>query len=102
MSIGEPAIVMLAMSSFVGFAYTVRVIANAVVKHREQDRKIAELGAVAVSDERLARIESAVEAIAIEVERISEGQRFTTRLLTEQPHHPSLSLPRPGKFDTPH
>lgn len=32
---------------------------------------------------RLDRIERAVEAVAIEVERISEGQRFTTRLLSE-------------------
>ena len=31
--------------------------------------------------QRLAAIESAVESIAIEVERISESQRFTTRLL---------------------
>ncbi len=35
------------------------------------------------ADARLARIEAAVEAIAIEVERVSEGQRFTTRLLAE-------------------
>src|SRR4029078_1918760 len=35
------------------------------------------------SAERLARVENAVEAIAIEVERISEGQRFVTRLLAE-------------------
>jgi hypothetical protein len=35
-------------------------------------------------EQRLARIESAVEAIAIEVERISEGQRFTTKLLSER------------------
>lgn len=32
---------------------------------------------------RLERIERAVEAIAIEVERVSEGQRFTTRLLSD-------------------
>ena len=32
---------------------------------------------------RLDRIEQAVEAVAIEVERISEGQRFVTRLLSE-------------------
>ena len=32
---------------------------------------------------RLDRIEQAVEAIAVEVERISEGQRFTTKLLSE-------------------
>ena len=34
------------------------------------------------SGERLQRIEQAVDAMAIEIERISEGQRFTTRLLT--------------------
>jgi hypothetical protein len=33
---------------------------------------------------RLERIEQAVDAVAVEVERISEGQRFTTRLLTER------------------
>lgn len=33
---------------------------------------------------RLERMEAAIDAIAIEVERISEGQRFTTRLLTER------------------
>lgn len=33
--------------------------------------------------QRLDRIEQAVEAVAIEVERISEGQRFVTRLLSE-------------------
>jgi len=35
-------------------------------------------------DSRLKRIENAVEAIAIEVERISENQRFTTKLLSER------------------
>ena len=32
---------------------------------------------------RLERIEQAVEAIAVEVERVSEGQRFVTRLMSE-------------------
>jgi hypothetical protein len=36
------------------------------------------------SDERLERIEQAIEAMAIEVERISEGQRFVTRLLSDR------------------
>ncbi|MCU0635152.1 MAG: hypothetical protein MUE41_09785 [Gemmatimonadaceae bacterium] len=35
-------------------------------------------------DARLARIEAAVEAVSLEVERISEGQRFTTKLLSER------------------
>jgi hypothetical protein len=34
--------------------------------------------------ERLARVEQIVEATAIEIERISEGQRFTTKLLGEK------------------
>ncbi|MEX2178564.1 MAG: hypothetical protein WD801_07625 [Gemmatimonadaceae bacterium] len=34
-------------------------------------------------DARLQRIEQAVDAVAIEVERVGEGQRFMTRTLTE-------------------
>jgi hypothetical protein len=33
---------------------------------------------------RIARVEQIVESTAIEIERISEGQRFTTRLLSEK------------------
>jgi hypothetical protein len=36
---------------------------------------------------RLERIEAAVDAIAIEVERISESQRFAARLQSEQQSH---------------
>ena len=93
---------MLGMSSFAVFGYTVRTIANVILRRREQDGRVAESGAAAVTEERLARIEAAVESIAIEVERISEGQRFTTRLLTEQKQPAPIALPRPGKFDTPH
>ncbi|HEY3133037.1 MAG TPA: hypothetical protein VGJ47_00280 [Gemmatimonadaceae bacterium] len=32
---------------------------------------------------RLERIEQALDSVAVEVERISEGQRFTTKLLSE-------------------
>lgn len=39
----------------------------------------------------LAQLNHAVEAIAVEVERISEGQRFTTRLLSEQHKLPVAS-----------
>jgi hypothetical protein len=34
--------------------------------------------------ERLARLENSVDAAAVEVERISEGQRFTTKLLADR------------------
>lgn len=41
---------------------------------------------------RLERIEQAVEAIAIEVERVSEGQRFVTKLMSEA-REPARVLP---------
>ena len=34
--------------------------------------------------ERLARLENATDAVAVEVERISEAQRFTSKLLAER------------------
>ena len=39
---------------------------------------------------RLDRIERAVESVAVEVERISEGQRFVTRVLAERAEHAKL------------
>lgn len=41
-------------------------------------------GSVAQLDERLSRMEQAIEAMAVEMERVSEGQRFTTKLLAER------------------
>jgi hypothetical protein len=43
------------------------------------------------------RLERAVDAIALEVERISEGQRFVTRLLAES----SSQRQSPHRLDTP-
>jgi hypothetical protein len=36
------------------------------------------------TDHRLERIEQAIDAMAVEVERISEGQRFVTKLLSDR------------------
>lgn len=35
-------------------------------------------------DDRLRRIEQSIEAMAIEMERVGEGQRFVTKLLAER------------------
>lgn len=45
---------------------------------------------------RLERIEQAVDAIAIEVERVSEAQRFQTRLMTEARALPGAPAPDVG------
>ena len=44
----------------------------------------------AESAQRLERLEASVDAIAIEIERISEGQRFVTKLLSES--QPALKI----------
>jgi len=44
---------------------------------------------------RLERMEQAIDSIAVEVERISENQRFTTKLLTENARSEASSRPQP-------
>lgn len=46
------------------------------------------------ADLRLERVEQAVDAIAVEIERISEGQRFVTQLLSK-PAPNALGVPQP-------
>ena len=46
--------------------------------------------------QRLERIEQSMEAVAIEVERVTEGQRFLTKLLTESKAPPVLAGPAAG------
>ena len=70
----------------VSFFTTVIVLALGIPLVRAYTRRRERHGTPLLSDveqgARLARIESAVESMAIEIERISEGQRFTTQLLT--------------------
>ena len=44
---------------------------------------------------RLERIEQAIDAMSIEVERIAEGQRFVTRIMTDRPAE-RVALPLRG------
>jgi hypothetical protein len=65
-------------------------------------------GEVAIGDDRLARLETAIDAIAVEMERIGEGQRFVTKLLAEparEVERPSASSrrdPLPARPGRPH
>ena len=77
----EALAIMATMLSLVGI---VGAIANAWIKTREarasggSSRELREIA------ERLSRLEQGMDAVALEVERISEGQRFTSRLLAER------------------
>ena len=55
-----------------------------------------------VSEARLNQLVNAVDAIALEVERISEAQRFTARLLAERQAPPSPLAHRDPGVTTPH
>jgi hypothetical protein len=79
----DPAKVIIAVSLFVSMAYSVSAIARAAVAHKKEELRQRD-SVPSVTEARLGRIEQAVDAIALEVERISEGQRFTTKLLSEQ------------------
>ena len=69
-------------------AFAINAIARAwVVRGRDEARLVNETS-TPVPDARLARLERAVESIALEVERISESQRFSSRALArEAPDH---------------
>ena len=69
---------------FFAFSMTALItVARLITRYMEFRRRPA-LDTTAL-EERMARIEQIVEATSIEVERISEGQRFVTRILAERP-----------------
>ena len=97
---------LIPLAGVLGFFVTSVWMLKVYLGHRERTRTIAQTKAGgAASDERLARVEQAVEAIAIEIERVSEGQRFVTKLLNERAHplmsEAPVAMPV-RRVDTPH
>jgi predicted PurR-regulated permease PerM len=71
---------------FAGIAGTIAVLIVLMFLGRKRWRKVARRYQPlmpAADSERLQRLEQGIEAMAIEIERISEGQRFVTKLLAE-------------------
>lgn len=52
--------------------------------------KARELGNSGLNDSRLEQLQQSVDSIAIEVERITEAQRFTAKLMAERAEEPRL------------
>lgn len=67
------------LAAGIGIAMAIGWIRRRRRQHREEARALR-----GVDPGQIARLEQAVDAIAIEVERIAEGQRFTTKLMAEQ------------------
>jgi len=72
----------------IGMTVTISMVVAGVARVLEARRR-DRLGSdeVAAIDARLRRIEEAIDAMATEVERVSEGQRFTSRLLADREAH---------------
>ena len=74
---GEVAIVAIIFGTTAG---TVLSLAKMKMRSMQQRSQVADPQV----DERLYRIEQAVDAMAVEIERMAESQRFTARLLSER------------------
>jgi len=94
---------------FVGIITTIGCSTGVVMEWMKYRHKSGGLGKDAAARldeiaERLARLDTAMDAVSIEVERISEGQRFTSKLLAERGAPSSAAIERgraPGST-TPH
>jgi hypothetical protein len=76
------------------------VVAKMWFSHKEKMAGLAAPRGTAMIDARLERVEQAVESIAIEMERVSEGQRFVTKILTDRAPGAPGQLP-PGQARDP-
>ena len=59
------------------------MLAAALIRRFRQKRRQGQPAAAGIQPERMTRLEQSIDAIAVEVERISEGQRFTAKLMAE-------------------
>lgn len=79
--------VVTAMGCFTGIVTT-------WIKYRAKRVVSADLTArLAEISDRMAKLDNAVDAMAVEVERISEGQRFVTKVLAERGSTPAIGDP---------
>lgn len=73
------------------FMFTVLMpIAVGIVLRLVRGARIPSQTSDPAANARLDRLEQSVDAIAIEIERISEGQRFITKILSDRPSSSSI------------
>lgn len=72
------------------------VLLTALILWHRRKMRVPQSGPARETDARIVRIENAIESIAVEVERISEGQRFTSRMLADGA---AVPIAVPDRFD---
>jgi hypothetical protein len=92
-------IIVPAVFSIVGFVTALRLW----FRHREKMAELSGTRRTPDADDRLTRLEQAVDAIAVEMERVGEGQRFITKVLADRVPDAAHDAPsRSGRVITPH
>jgi hypothetical protein len=88
---------------FTGLMATLGCVTKIILTiiNRRRAATAATLPALEEIAQRLGRMEQALDATAVEVERISEAQRFTTKLLVERGHQGAIENAR-ARVVTPH
>lgn len=73
------------IAGVIGVTISISMVAMAVAKMvSSRRRKELPDSTIARLQERLERMELAIDAMATEVERVAEGQRFTSKLLADR------------------
>ncbi|HUX35150.1 MAG TPA: hypothetical protein VMV51_14855 [Gemmatimonadaceae bacterium] len=88
------------MTGLICSTVVILAIAKAFIRRRSGPASPLSTAETAFTD-RLERMERAIDTVALEVERVSEAQRFVARILSERraaPAQPSI----PERVNTPH
>ncbi len=73
------------IAGVIGVTISISMVAMAVAQIvSSRRRKELPESSIVRLDERLERMEQAIDSMASEVERVAEGQRFTSKLLAER------------------
>jgi hypothetical protein len=91
MLLGPEIVVPVAFFASVVAVVMGRPYVKAIAAKAEADAKNPKIPAEVM--QRFERMEQSLDAIAVEVERISEGQRFTTKLLSDVRDSAAAQIP---------
>ena len=73
------------MAGVIGGTIAISMVAMAITRIvTSRRRKELPESSIARLEQRLERMEQAIDAMATEVERVADGQRFTSKLLAER------------------
>lgn len=84
-----------AISAISVIAVTILSLASMWTRRRRPDTGLERR--LQLMEQKLEGIQQAIDAVAVETERISEGQRFTAKLLAESPRAGADGATAPGQ-----